>query len=41
MLFQRKVDLKLAVPQGSNRIYKHVLMGEQYGTLTIKSKSGK
>lgn len=40
MLFQRKVDVKLAVPQESNRIYKHVLMGEHYGTLTIKSKSG-
>jgi phosphatidylserine decarboxylase len=38
MLFQSKVDFKLAVPQESRKIYKHVLMGEQYGTLTIKPK---
>jgi phosphatidylserine decarboxylase len=41
LLFQSKVDFKLNVPQESSAsTYKHVLMGEEYGKLTLKSKSG-
>jgi phosphatidylserine decarboxylase len=40
MLFQSKVDFRLTVRQESNTTYKHVLMGDKYGRLTIKSKSG-
>jgi len=36
VLFQRKVDFKLTVPKESNGTYKHVLMGEEYGKLTMK-----
>ena len=36
LLFQSKVDFKLIVPQEGNGSYKHVLMGEEYGKLTIK-----
>ena len=36
LLFQSKVDFKLTVPKEGDRIYKHVLMGEEYGKLTIK-----
>ena len=39
MLFQRKVGFTLTVPQESDRTYQHVLMGEKYGELAIKSKS--
>lgn len=39
MLFQSKVNFKLTVPQESDKTYKHVLMGEKYGKLTIKPKS--
>jgi len=39
MLFQSKVGFKLTVPQESDRTYKHVLMGEKYGELKIKTKS--
>lgn len=39
MLFQSKVDFKLTVPQAGDKTYKHVLMGEKYGKLTLKSKS--
>lgn len=38
MLFQSKVDFRLTVPQQSDKTYAHVLMGEQYGKLAIKSK---
>jgi len=41
MLFQSKVGFKLTVPQESDSTYKHVLMGEQYGKLTIKTKTRK
>jgi len=36
MLFQSKVDIKLTVSKESKGSYKHVLMGEAYGKLTIK-----
>lgn len=36
-LYQRKVDFKLIVPKESDGSYKHVLMGEAYGKLTIKN----
>jgi len=36
MLFQSKVDFKLTVPEESKNAYKHVLMGEKYGKITIK-----
>lgn len=36
LLFQSKVDFKLTVPKESKNTYKHVLMGEEYGKLTIK-----
>ena len=36
ILFQSKVDFKLTVPKESNGTYKHVLMGEEYGKLTLK-----
>ena len=36
MLFQNKVNFKLTVPQESKKTYKHVLMGEEYGKLTMK-----
>jgi phosphatidylserine decarboxylase len=39
MLFQSKVDFKLTVPQAGDKTYNHVLMGEKYGKLTMKSKS--
>jgi phosphatidylserine decarboxylase precursor len=39
LLFQSKVGFTLTVPQESDRTYQHVLMGEKYGELTIKSKS--
>jgi phosphatidylserine decarboxylase precursor len=35
MLFQGKVDFTLTVPKNDKGIYKHVLMGEEYGKLTI------
>lgn len=37
MLFQSKVDFKLTVSQEKDRTYKHLLMGEQYGKITMKS----
>lgn len=36
LVFQNKVGFKLLVSQESNGAYKHVLMGEEYGQLTIK-----
>ncbi len=36
LLFQSKVDFKLTVTEESAGTYKHVLMGEEYGKLTIK-----
>jgi phosphatidylserine decarboxylase len=36
MLFQNKVDFKLTAPQDDNNNYKHLLMGEEYGMLTLK-----
>jgi phosphatidylserine decarboxylase len=36
LLFQSKVDFKLTVPRESDGTYKHVLMGEEYGKLTVK-----
>ncbi len=36
LLFQSNVDFKLTVPKESNGTYKHVLMGEEYGKLTMK-----
>jgi phosphatidylserine decarboxylase len=36
LLFESKVDLKLSVPQKGDGTYQHVLMGEEYGKLTIK-----
>ena len=36
LLFQSNVDFKLTVSKESNGAYKHVLMGEEYGKLTIK-----
>jgi hypothetical protein len=35
LLFQSHVDFKLTVPKESDGAYRHVLMGEQYGQLTI------
>jgi phosphatidylserine decarboxylase len=35
MLFQKNVDFKLNVPKISKDDYKHVLMGEEYGRLTL------
>jgi len=37
MLFQRNIDFKLTVPQESDKTYQHVLMGEKYGELAIRS----
>lgn len=34
--FQSKVDFKLTVPKVGNSAYKTVLVGEEYGKLTIK-----
>ena len=36
LLFQSKVDFKLTVPKENNGKYRHVLMGEKYGELTLK-----
>lgn len=36
LLFQSKVDFKLTVPKKSDGTFGHVLMGEKYGTLTIR-----
>jgi phosphatidylserine decarboxylase len=36
LLFQSKVDFRLSVPKGDDNAYQHVLMGEEYGKLTIK-----
>ncbi|OPY75881.1 MAG: Phosphatidylserine decarboxylase proenzyme [Syntrophorhabdus sp. PtaU1.Bin058] len=36
LLFQGKVGFELTVPQESKSAYKHILMGEKYGRLTIK-----
>jgi phosphatidylserine decarboxylase len=36
LLFQRQVDFKLTVPKEGKNTYKHVLMGEEYGKLTIE-----
>jgi len=36
LFFQSKVDFKLTVPEESKNAYKHVLMGEKYGKITIK-----
>ena len=36
LLFQSKVDFKLTAPKGSKSTYKHILMGEAYGKLTIR-----
>ncbi len=36
LLFQNKVDFKLTVSQDNNNNYKHLLMGEEYGILTLK-----
>jgi phosphatidylserine decarboxylase len=36
LLFQSKVDFTLTVPYENNSTYKNVLMGEEYGKLTIK-----
>lgn len=39
MLFQSTVTFALTVPRESDGSYKHVLMGEKYGELSVKSKS--
>jgi phosphatidylserine decarboxylase len=36
LVFQSNVNFKLTVRKESNGTYKHVLMGEEYGKLTIK-----
>ena len=36
MLFQSNIDFKLTVPQGSDKTYDHVLMGEKYGELAVR-----
>jgi phosphatidylserine decarboxylase len=36
LIFQSKVDFKLTVPKERDGTYKHVLMGEEYGKLTLK-----
>lgn len=36
ILFQSKVDFKLTVPKNSDKTYNHVLMGEEYGRLTLR-----
>lgn len=36
MLFQNKVDFTLTAPKESNNVYKHILMGNEYGRLVIK-----
>ena len=41
ILFQSKVDFTLTVPQERDGTYKNVLMGEEYGKLTIKPESGR
>jgi phosphatidylserine decarboxylase precursor len=40
LLFQSNVDFKLTARQESDGTYKHVLMGEEYGKLTIRPQSG-
>ncbi|MBF0550852.1 MAG: phosphatidylserine decarboxylase [Deltaproteobacteria bacterium] len=35
LIFQKKVDFKLTVPKENNDDYKHVLMGEEYGKLSL------
>ncbi len=35
ILLQEKVDFQITVPQDNNSKYKHLLMGEEYGTLTV------
>ena len=37
LLFQSNVDFKLTVPQESDKTYQHVLMGEKYGELAVRS----
>jgi phosphatidylserine decarboxylase precursor len=37
MLFQSNIDFKLTVPQESDGTYQHVLMGEKYGELAVRS----
>jgi phosphatidylserine decarboxylase len=37
ILFQSNVDFKLTVPQEKDRTYQHVLMGEKYGELAVRS----
>jgi phosphatidylserine decarboxylase len=36
LLFQSKVGFQLTAPRESDGTCKHVLMGEEYGKLTIK-----
>jgi phosphatidylserine decarboxylase precursor len=36
LLFQNKVDFRLTVSQDDNNSYKHLLMGEEYGILTLR-----
>jgi phosphatidylserine decarboxylase len=36
LIFQGKVGFELTVPKEGNGTYKHVLMGEEYGRLTLK-----
>jgi len=36
ILFQKQVDFKLTVPKDATGNYQHLLMGEAYGTVTLK-----
>ena len=36
VIFQNKVDFKLIAPKDENNNYKHLLMGEEYGRITLK-----
>ena len=36
LLFQKNIDFRMTVPKETNGAYKHVLMGEEYGKLTIR-----
>lgn len=36
MIFQNKVDFKLTAPQENSNTYKHILMGQEYGRLSIR-----
>jgi phosphatidylserine decarboxylase len=36
MLFQKKAEFTLTAPKESKSGYKHILIGEEYGRLTVR-----